>query len=183
MAQTPRQPGRPRSSIDAAVFAATLKTVHEHGYARATVDRIAAEAGVAKTTVYRRWASKGELIVACVVDAFGPLPLIEGPRDEVLASMTRWVAEKLADPGLGAAFAGVFTDAVNDAELREILMTKLQAPYLEILMKWLGESERKVRFVIDVIIGTMLHRMGITGEPMDDEDVDTLIAMVVGVLR
>ena len=50
-----RPPGRPRSGVDATVFAATLSTVHELGYGRATVDRIAATAGVSKTTVYRRW--------------------------------------------------------------------------------------------------------------------------------
>ena len=75
-ATTPtRPPGRPRSGVDAKVFAATLSTVHELGYARATVDRIAAAAGIAKTTIYRRWPSKGALITACLVDAFGPVPL------------------------------------------------------------------------------------------------------------
>ncbi|MFC7100794.1 TetR/AcrR family transcriptional regulator [Nonomuraea rubra] len=54
-----RPPGRPRSGINAVVFAATLSTVHELGYARATVERIAAAAGIAKTTIYRRWPTKG----------------------------------------------------------------------------------------------------------------------------
>ncbi|MGR3936408.1 TetR family transcriptional regulator [Streptomyces sp. BRA346] len=36
-----------------------------------TVERIAAAAGVAKPTVYRRWPSKGALIVDCLLDALG----------------------------------------------------------------------------------------------------------------
>ena len=67
-----RRPGRPRSGVNDVVFAATLSTVHELGYARATVERIAAAAGVAKTTIYRRWPSKGALIVDCLLDAIGP---------------------------------------------------------------------------------------------------------------
>ncbi len=39
-----RPPGRPRSGINDVVFAATLSTVHELGYALATVERIAAAA-------------------------------------------------------------------------------------------------------------------------------------------
>lgn len=183
-ATTPaRPPGRPRSSVDATVFAATLRTVHELGYARATVDRIAAAAGIAKTTIYRRWPSKGALITACLIDTFGPLPMDTDDREEYLAQGIRLAARKIAEPGVGAAFAGVFTDAVNDPELREILATRLQEPYLLILMDRLGESRQRILFVIDVFVGTLLHRMGMTGEPMVDEDVDALVAMLQDVLR
>src|SRR5690242_19931656 len=120
---------RPRTGIDPEVFAATRKTVHELGYARATVDRIAAEAGIAKTTIYRRWPSKGALVTACLVDAFGPAPLTGASTEEILAGAVRWIAAKIGEPGIGAAFAGVFTDAVNDPELRVILSTRLQDPY------------------------------------------------------
>lgn len=176
-----RPPGRPRSSVDAAVFTATRNTVHELGYARATVDRIAADAGVAKTTIYRRWPSKGELITACLVDAFGPLPLEGDTRRELLSSMIRWTAAKISEPGIGAAFAGVFTDAVNDPALRHVLSSQLQDPYRIVLETALNEPTERVLFFIDVVVGTLLHRMGMTGQPMVDADVDALVDMILRV--
>ena len=177
-ATTPAKPGRPRASVDAEVFAATLSTVHELGYTHATVDRIAAAAGVAKTTIYRRWPSKGELITACLVDAFGPLPLTGAGRKEDIASAIRYGAEKIGKPGVAAAFAGVFTDAIGDPALRHILSTQLQDPYRILLQEALGEPENRVLFFIDVVIGTLLHRMGMTGEPMVEADVDALVEMI-----
>jgi len=165
--------------VDATVFAATLETVHRLGYTRASVDRIAAAAGVAKTTIYRRWPSKGELITACLLDAFGAPPL-EGPsRAHVMAAAVRWTVAKTGEPGVGAAFAGVFTDAVSDPALREVLATRLQEPYRIALQEALGMSERRVLFLIDVVVGTLLHRLGMTGEPMDEPDVEALVALVL----
>ncbi|WP_344860551.1 TetR/AcrR family transcriptional regulator [Planomonospora alba] len=174
-----RPPGRPRSGVDAAVFAATLSAVDELGYARATVDRIAAAAGVAKTTIYRRWPSKGALIVDCLLDAFGPVPLEGAGRAELISSAVRWAAAKIGEPGVGDAFAGVFSDAVSDPALREILSTRLQDPYRLALQDALGEPEHRVLFLIDVVVGTLLHRMGMTGEPMADADVSALVEMVL----
>src|SRR5688500_17348490 len=93
------------------------------------MDRIAEAAGVAKTTLYRRWPSKGALIVDCLLDAFGPVPLAGAGRDEVMSSAIRWIAAKIGEPGAGAAFAGVFSDAINEPALREILSTRFQEPY------------------------------------------------------
>ncbi|WJV50810.1 TetR/AcrR family transcriptional regulator [Streptomyces flavofungini] len=174
-----RPPGRPRAGVNAAVFAATLSTVQEVGYARATVERIAGAAGVAKSTVYRRWPSKGALIVDCLLDAFGPVPLKGDSRAEVMASTVRWIAAKIGEPGVGDAFAGVFSDAVSDPALREILSTRLQEPYRRTLEEALGEPEHRVLFFIDVVVGVLLHRMGMTGEPMVDRDVDALVDMVL----
>jgi AcrR family transcriptional regulator len=161
------------------VFAATLSTVEELGYARATVERIAATAGIAKTTIYRRWPSKGELIVDCLLDAFGPVPLEGTDRVELISSAIRWIAAKIGEPGVGDAFAGVFSDAVSDQVLREVLSTRLQDPYRLALQDALGEPENRVLFLIDVVVGTLLHRMGMTGEPMVDDDVAALTEMVV----
>lgn len=174
-----RPPGRPRSGVNAVVFAATLSAVHELGYARATVDRIAARAGVAKTTIYRRWPSKGELIVDCLLDALGPVPLEGTGQAELMSSTIRWIAAKIGEPGIGDAFAGVFSDAVSDPPLREILSARFQDPYRLQLQDALGEPENRVLFFIDVVVGTLLHRMGMTGSPMADADVTALVDMVL----
>ncbi|WNV86380.1 TetR/AcrR family transcriptional regulator [Umezawaea sp. Da 62-37] len=174
-----RPPGRPRAGIDAAVFAATLTTIDGLGYAGATMDRIAAAAGVAKTTIYRRWESKGALIADCLLHAFGPLPLEGATRAELLSSTIRWGATKIAEPGVAAAFAGVFVDAVSDPALRDVLSTRFQSPYSRALQDALDEPENRVLLVIDVVVGTLLHRMGITGAPMVDADVAALTAMVL----
>ena len=179
---SPRTPGRPRTGINAVVFAATLSTVHELGYARATVERIAAAAGVAKTTVYRRWPSKGALIIDCLLDAFGPAPLAGESPAELMSTAIHWIAAKIGEPGVGDAFAGVFSDAVSDPALREILSARLQDPYRLVLQDALGEPEHRVLFFIDVIVGTLLHRMGMTGEPMAAADVAALVDMVAPLL-
>jgi AcrR family transcriptional regulator len=174
-----RPPGRPRVGVNDVVFAATLRTVQEVGYAAATVERIAAAAGVAKTTIYRRWPTKGALIVDCLLDEFGPVPLTGASRAELMSSAIYWVAAKIGEPGVGDAFAGVFSDAVSDPALRELLSTRLQDPYRLALHDALGEPDNRVLFFIDVVVGTLLHRMGMTGEPMVDADVAALVEMVL----
>ncbi|TDP94913.1 TetR/AcrR family transcriptional regulator [Labedaea rhizosphaerae] len=177
MTSSPRSPGRPRAGIDDEVFAAALRTVDELGYPGATMDRIAAAAGVAKTTLYRRWPSKGALITDCLIHTFGPLP----PADDALIETAiRWLAGKISEPGVGAAFAGVFVDAYSDPTLRELLSTRFQAPYLEALQAKLDQPEAEILLLIDVVAGTMLHRMGITGSPMAKTDVTALTDMVLG---
>ncbi|WP_433089460.1 TetR-like C-terminal domain-containing protein [Dactylosporangium sp. CA-052675] len=115
------------------------------------------------------------------MDAFGPAPLDGDDTAAMLATAIRWIAGKIGEPGVGAAFAGVFTDAVSDPQLRGILRTRLQDPYRIALQEALGEPEQRVLFCIDVVVGTLLHRMGMTGEPMVDADVDALVAMVTRV--
>lgn len=58
--------GRPRDpGVDAAIRAATLEQLAEAGYARLTMDQVAARARVSKSSLYLRWPNK----VALVADA------------------------------------------------------------------------------------------------------------------
>jgi AcrR family transcriptional regulator len=64
---TSRRPGRPRDArADDAILEATLDTLIEVGYEGLIVERVAERAGVAKATVYRRWPSKQELVIAAL---------------------------------------------------------------------------------------------------------------------
>jgi AcrR family transcriptional regulator len=60
-----RPRGRPRRpDVDRAILEATLDAFIQDGYAGMSVDGVAERAGVAKATVYRRWPSKQELLIA-----------------------------------------------------------------------------------------------------------------------
>jgi AcrR family transcriptional regulator len=50
------------------LLAVTLRLLQEHGYDRLTVDAVAATARASKATVYRRWPSKAELVLAAFIE-------------------------------------------------------------------------------------------------------------------
>jgi len=65
-----RLPGRPRSEHSRlAILRSTLHLLQRTSFPELTIEAIAADAGVGKTTVYRWWPNKGAL----VVDAFASL--------------------------------------------------------------------------------------------------------------
>ena len=62
-----RRRGRPPSSgIDQRILDAALDMLAEGGYAGFRLDALAARAGVAKTTILRRWPSKAAVAAAAV---------------------------------------------------------------------------------------------------------------------
>ncbi len=61
----------PWSPREAELLAVTLQLLQEHGYDRLTVDAVAATARSSKATVYRRWPSKAELVLAAVIEGIG----------------------------------------------------------------------------------------------------------------
>src|SRR5437867_135065 len=72
-----RRRGRPRDvRVEAAVIEATLEEIKEKGLGGATMEAIAARAGVGKTTLYRRWPNKEVLfqfVAGQVTDVFEPV--------------------------------------------------------------------------------------------------------------
>ena len=56
------------SPREAELLAVTLGLLQEHGYDRLTVDAVAAAARASKATVYRRWPSKAELVLAAFTE-------------------------------------------------------------------------------------------------------------------
>src|SRR5215831_1359652 len=52
---------RRRTRTKDRVLAAAGRILQRHGYARLTMERVAGESGVAKTTLYRRWPNKAAL--------------------------------------------------------------------------------------------------------------------------
>lgn len=117
----PASTGRPRSEeAHQAILTATLDLLAELGYSALTVEGIAARAGVGKATIYRRWSSKGPL----VVEAFGRLPAFEevdsGALGEDLKRMLRTYIQAFNSTALSAILPSLAGERTHDAELSKI---------------------------------------------------------------
>ncbi len=63
----------PWSPRETELLAVTLRLLQEHGYDRLTVDAVASAARASKATVYRRWPSKAELVLAAFIEGIRPV--------------------------------------------------------------------------------------------------------------
>jgi len=72
-----QRPGRPRDpEVDKAILAAAMDLLAEVGYARLTMDQVAAQARVGKASVYLRWPNKVALVAEAIQHRTGVTPEI-----------------------------------------------------------------------------------------------------------
>jgi AcrR family transcriptional regulator len=140
----PLRPGRPRDpSRDEAIFAATLALFAEQGYAGVSVEGVAARAGVGKATIYRRYASKAQLLVDAVHVCAGPkypLPdtgdlradlttMLEGLMEQLRSDMgpvlVAFAAERARYPALDEEFKRAVIGAKR-AHVRHLLASAVE---------------------------------------------------------
>ena len=187
-APTPRsRPGRPRSTeADDAILDATRGALVELGWGKLTMGHVAARAGVAKTTLYRRWAGKSELVVDAVAVLFDELELpdrgslrddIEGvvlsfaallDRPETKTSLMHVVAESTHDPALRDRIR----DAIVGRQKRLVLEGRRRAQGRGELPSDSPDARETVRIIdliFDVIAGAVVHRALVSAEPVDAE--------------
>jgi AcrR family transcriptional regulator len=77
----------PWSPRETELLDVTLQLLQEHGYDRLTVDAVAAMARASKATVYRRWPSKAELVLAAFIEGCRQVAVPPGTgrlRDDLL---------------------------------------------------------------------------------------------------
>ena len=108
--------GRPRSEeADQAILDATLRMVGEHGVAGTTIEGVAAEAGVGKTTIYRRWPNKNDLILAAISNIVPPGdPPDTGTMAGDMAALAETQRRRLSGSGLSGIVPRVLAESMSD---------------------------------------------------------------------
>jgi AcrR family transcriptional regulator len=155
---------RPRSAqAEAAILDATIALLGEVGFSGLTIDGIAARAGVGKATIYRHWASKGEV----AVEAFRAfIPPLEDPDSGSFAEDVRTVLFHLVEGLSNSPLASILPSLVEAAE---------HDPEVERLFREFGAGRRAV-------LRGVLARAAQRGELRDDVDPDLAIDVLVGPL-
>jgi AcrR family transcriptional regulator len=114
-------------SRDVVLREATLALLAEVGYDRLTIDAVAARAGAAKTTIYRRWRGKAELVVDAL-DSLKGVPEIPdtGSLRQDLNALAQSItsAESRFDAQMTIGMVSALT---RDGELRRVFREKFLA--------------------------------------------------------
>ena len=174
------RPGRPRrAEVDDAVRAATVRLVREHGYAGTTLDQIARAAGVAKTTVYRRWDSKAGLVLDALVAVLGEPPV--PARGDELRGTIGWLAARIGDPAVHQLLVGLVGEAVRDPDVRASMRRRIRQPFEERLAEAWDADPVDVDLAFDVVVGSLLHHAALAGS-IDPAVVDAVTDVALGLL-
>jgi len=117
----PASRGRPRSAaVDTAISQAVLELLVERGYAAMSIKQVAAAARVPKTAIYRRWASKAEMVFALVIHGEAiQRPADQGTLAEDLRVLVERVVALLSAPAARQALPGLLADLRRDPSLAD----------------------------------------------------------------
>jgi AcrR family transcriptional regulator len=165
--QPARPAGRPRSArAEKAIIDATLDLIGESiSLAELSIEAIAARAGVGKTTIYRRWSNKEDLLVDALATLKAPLPPPRGGsvREDLVAYM-----EVFQRDACDARKRCVMNIAMNEAERHPRLVERIRQATIEprraaitaLLRRGMDTGELRadldLRIAMVTLIGTMM---------------------------
>jgi AcrR family transcriptional regulator len=184
-----RRRGRPRDpAVGEAILAATRELLVELGYSGLTIEGVAARAGVAKPTIYRRWPVKGALVSeAC----FGKTKAMPMPDTGVVAGDLRiivgWGVDEFMAPEARAALPGLVSELQSDSAVRRLFQQRVLEPEYARVRRVLerardrGELRTDVdlELLMDALVGTVFARAVLLDHPLDDRLVDELVELAL----
>jgi AcrR family transcriptional regulator len=182
------RPGRPRSArADEAILEAAIEELIEHGFASMTIERIAARAGVARSTVYRRWSNTIDLCAAALDHVRDPLPAPPGASvREDLIFLLKDIRRMLNESRLGRIIPELAAEARRHPDLTRLYWTSYVAPgssyAAHVLHRGIASGELVARFDVELIIDLLtgpLFKRALWQLPVTDEDITRLVDVVL----
>lgn len=172
--------------IREAILDATRELLAEGGVHGLTIEGVAARAGVAKTTVYRRWRSKEELALAVLIDMVeqvASVPDLGDTRAELIAFVDRAVMI-LRSTLMGRVMQGLVSDLAAHPELarafREQVVAVRVAETRRLVERGIERGELRpdadYELANELLFGPVYYRLLLSGAPLEDD----LAARVVG---
>lgn len=176
----PRRLGRPRDdSRDVEILQAAREELAERGYERMTMAAVAARAGAGKATVYRRWASKAEMVidaVACTGDAALTIDMVPD-TGSLSGDLQALRALKHHDEGVWLALAGLVSELPHAPELASVVHDRLVRPRVGLVRALLERAAARGELRPDVDLDLLAsvppamiaYRLLVSGEPLDSD--------------
>lgn len=185
----PSRGGRPRDpSRDGVIRAAILRLLADVGYGALTMDAVAAEAGVGKATIYRRWRTKQDLVVDTISDlnrAEAHTPdtgSLEGDLRELMHSLV-----SVVNGPSGAATLSLLSTVPRHPALAEAFrngpLAVWSQPFEQVWANAEARGELDPSFrtspAAETISALLVQRWLLTGDPVDEAFADEVLDTVV----
>ncbi|MBF6296993.1 TetR/AcrR family transcriptional regulator [Nocardia amamiensis] len=175
-----------------AVFEAVIAGLVDSGYGGLTIDGVAARAHISKTSMYRYWPSKEELVLDTIRGYLPPIQDVpySGSIREDFLQMLRNTSALAASP-TGIAIAGLLTEAHRHPALARAVFEQIIEPRQRIMLESLhraairGEiSPGAVTLLpIQVAVGVVnIHQLQFGAPPSDDELIQIVDQAVLPIL-
>ncbi|MFE4332057.1 TetR/AcrR family transcriptional regulator [Streptomyces sp. NPDC056831] len=182
----PLRTGRPRSAAaDEAILEATRASLVDLGWSKLTMGDVATRAGVAKTTLYRRWAGKNELVVDAVAVLFDELELPDlGSLSADVQAVVLQFAALLERPETRTALMAVVAESTRDEALRTRIRDSIVDRQKRLVLQGRQRAQQRgelpveqdeamaattADLIFDVIAGAVVHRALVSAEPVDED--------------
>ncbi|MFJ5834913.1 TetR/AcrR family transcriptional regulator [Streptomyces sp. NPDC093089] len=181
-----------------AIFDAALALVSETGYAKTTIEGIAARAGVGKQTIYRWWPSKAAVLLDAFLDlaaraneALGGSADSEIPDTGDLAADLRYVlratVDEMNDPTFDAPTRALAAEGIVDPELGARFTEALLEPQLRYYVRRIEaaqaagqvDPDADPRLAVELLVGPLHHRWLHRTLPLTHAYADALVDLAV----
>jgi AcrR family transcriptional regulator len=180
-------------ALEGAIYDAVVDELAAFGYAALTIESVAARAHTGKASIYRRWPTKQDLVIAAfcakageAFDLVGTSVTAATTTRDALVQVGRRICA-LVSSGVGEAIRAVGCETSRDAELAAALDARVGCPKREALLGVLrrGVARGEVRpeaadeLVAEVLPAMLLTRLIIQGLPVSNEHVVRVVDDIV----
>lgn len=191
-ARMARRAARPRTGgrsarVVSEVLSATLEELAERGYAGLSVEAVALRAGVNKTTIYRRWPAKADLVGAALVSLRDddPEPPDTGSLQGDLLEVLRHWSAQMVTPRRRALMHALLLGNPDPELLAIIRRLRAERPAIPQVVFERAFKRRELPRGSDTellgaaLLGPLHSRAYLKREPLDDAFVRSLVELVL----
>ena len=160
--------GRPRSEeVDSGILESVLDALAQGGVSAVRIERIAANAGVSKASIYRRFESKEELIIAAIAHMRQQSPQVPETgtaRKRLLALLTNMRANMSRSRDARVMMA-VISSHEQGSDLAQLVHERILQPRRELLASIIADgiasgefrSSIDIDVITPILVGPMLY--------------------------
>lgn len=156
------------------VLTTTVELLNERGLGGVSIDEISRRSGVAKTTIYRHWPTRADLLVDACARLTAPMtvPDTGGFQADLTAALTQ-LAQLLETARWSHTLPSIIDAAERDPDLARVL-SRIQhshmTPFLEVVDRALSRQEipplAEPSALIASMLGPLYYRRWFTHEPL-----------------